>query len=209
MLDQVTNERDEAWSKFDELRKQRLDRFMFALHHVMMQSSTSRNVSIVAHYIKVGIDNNSHCYCHLLLLQMITLGGDVEWITLTLSLKALFSAFPLHRELEEHSNLSGGEKTLSSLALLFALHHVMMQSSTSRNVSIVAHYIKVGIDNNSHCYCHLLLLFFFVVVVRNELRMHSLLLSAYGITSLNWRTVWWASIRLIMQLTLLLLIHTS
>lgn len=58
------------------------------------------------------------------------------------------------------SNLSGGEKTLSSLALVFALHYykptplyVMDEIDAAldfKNVSIVGHYIKV---------CHLLFSF--------------------------------------------------
>ena len=52
------------------------------------------------------------------------------------------------------SNLSGGEKTLSSLALVFALHYykptplyVMDEIDAAldfKNVSIVGHYIKVS-----------------------------------------------------------------
>ncbi|KAJ3016893.1 hypothetical protein HKX48_003806 [Thoreauomyces humboldtii] len=88
--------------------------------------------------------------------QMITLGGNAE-LELVDSLDPfsegiLFSVMPPKKSWKNISNLSGGEKTLSSLALVFALHHfkptplyVMDEIDAAldfRNVSIVANYIK-------------------------------------------------------------------
>ena len=65
-----------------------------------------------------------------------------------------FSVRPRNKSWKNISNLSGGEKTLSSLALVFALHHykptplyVMDEIDAAldfKNVSIVANYIKVS-----------------------------------------------------------------
>lgn len=67
----------------------------------------------------------------------------------------LCSVRPPNKSWKNISNLSGGEKTLSSLALVFALHHykptplyVMDEIDAAldfKNVSIVAHYIKVRV----------------------------------------------------------------
>jgi len=88
--------------------------------------------------------------------QMITLGGDAE-LELVDSLDPfsegiVFSVRPPKKSWKNISNLSGGEKTLSSLALVFALHHfkptplyVMDEIDAAldfKNVSIVANYIK-------------------------------------------------------------------
>jgi structural maintenance of chromosome 4 len=88
--------------------------------------------------------------------QMITLGGDAE-LELVDSLDPfsegiIFSVRPPKKSWKNISNLSGGEKTLSSLALVFALHHfkptplyVMDEIDAAldfKNVSIVANYIK-------------------------------------------------------------------
>ena len=96
-------------------------------------------------------------YLALPLPQMITLGGDAE-LELVDSLDPfsegiVFSVRPPKKSWKNISNLSGGEKTLSSLALVFALHHykpsplyVMDEIDAAldfKNVSIVAHYIKV------------------------------------------------------------------
>lgn len=59
--------------------------------------------------------------------QMITMGGNAE-LELVDSLDPfsegiLFSVMPPKKSWKNIGNLSGGEKTLSSLALVFALHH--------------------------------------------------------------------------------------
>ena len=63
------------------------------------------------------------------------------------------SVRPARKTWKKISNLSGGEKTLSSLALVFALHYfkpspfyVMDEIDAAldfKNVSIIANYIKV------------------------------------------------------------------
>ena len=88
--------------------------------------------------------------------QMITLGGNAE-LELLDSLDPftegiVFSVRPPKKAWKNISNLSGGEKTLASLALVFALHHykptplyIMDEIDAAldfRNVSIVANYIK-------------------------------------------------------------------
>ena len=93
--------------------------------------------------------------------QMITLGGDAE-LELVDSLDPfsegiVFSVRPPKKSWKNISNLSGGEKTLSSLALVFALHHfkptplyILDEIDAAldyKNVSIVANYIKERTKN--------------------------------------------------------------
>ncbi|KAK4936548.1 Structural maintenance of chromosomes protein 4 [Elasticomyces elasticus] len=93
--------------------------------------------------------------------QLITLGGNAE-LELVDSLDPfsegiLFSVMPPKKSWKNIGNLSGGEKTLSSLALVFALHvyrptplYVMDEIDAAldfRNVSIVAGYIKERTKN--------------------------------------------------------------
>ncbi|KAL3315328.1 Structural maintenance of chromosomes protein 4 [Cichlidogyrus casuarinus] len=88
--------------------------------------------------------------------RMITIGGDAE-LELIDSLNPftegiMFSVRPPNKSWKNISNLSGGEKTLSSLALVFALHHyrpspfyVMDEIDAAldfKNVSIVGNYLK-------------------------------------------------------------------
>ena len=87
---------------------------------------------------------------------MLTLGGDAELELVDtedpFAEGIAFSVRPPKKSWKNITNLSGGEKTLSSLALVFALHYyrptpvyVMDEIDAAldfRNVSIVANYIK-------------------------------------------------------------------
>ncbi|KNC78249.1 hypothetical protein SARC_09307, partial [Sphaeroforma arctica JP610] len=134
-LERVTTDREAARAKHESLRKQRLDMFMEGFNIVTLKLKE--------------------------MYQMITLGGDAE-LELVDSLDPfsegiVFSVRPPKKSWKNISNLSGGEKTLSSLALVFALHHfkptplyVMDEIDAAldfRNVSIVANYIKERTKN--------------------------------------------------------------
>ncbi|XP_071085692.1 structural maintenance of chromosomes protein 4-like [Haliotis cracherodii] len=134
-LDSITEVRDQQRKYHEDLRKQRLDEFMTGF-------------SAITNKLKE-------------MYQMITLGGDAE-LELVDSLDPfsegiVFSVRPPKKSWKNISNLSGGEKTLSSLALVFALHHykptplyVMDEIDAAldfKNVSIVANYIKERTKN--------------------------------------------------------------
>jgi len=129
-LDEVTEARNQARTTHEDLRRQRLEKFMEGFGRITLKLKE--------------------------MYQMITLGGDAE-LELVDSLDPfsegiVFSVRPPKKSWKNISNLSGGEKTLSSLALVFALHHykptplyVMDEIDAAldfRNVSIVANYIK-------------------------------------------------------------------
>lgn len=134
-LAEAISTRDDAKKRCDELRRLRLEGFM-------------EGFSIITARLKE-------------MYQMITMGGNAE-LELVDSLDPfsegiLFSVMPPKKSWKNISNLSGGEKTLSSLALVFALHHykptplyVMDEIDAAldfRNVSIVASYIKERTKN--------------------------------------------------------------
>ena len=100
-LQAAVTSRDRAKKRCDELRKLRLEGFMTGF-------------SLISLRLKE-------------MYQMITMGGNAE-LELVDSLDPfsegiLFSVMPPKKSWKNISNLSGGEKTLSSLALVFALHH--------------------------------------------------------------------------------------
>merc|ERR1711972_799576 len=116
--------------KLDDLRQQRLEEFMDGF-------------SIISMKLKE-------------MYQMITLGGDAE-LELVDTLDPFsegisFSVRPPKKSWKQITNLSGGEKTLASLSLVFALHHFrptplyfmdeIDAALDFRNVSIIANYIK-------------------------------------------------------------------
>ncbi|KFU88168.1 Structural maintenance of chromosomes protein 4 [Chaetura pelagica] len=128
-LDEITNMRDNFRQAFEDLRKQRLNEFMAGFN-------------VITNKLKENY-------------QMLTLGGDAE-LELVDSLDPfsegiVFSVRPPKKSWKKIFNLSGGEKTLSSLALVFALHHYkptplyfmdeIDAALDFKNVSIVAFYI--------------------------------------------------------------------
>ncbi|KYR00167.1 structural maintenance of chromosome protein [Tieghemostelium lacteum] len=139
--------REELKKKYDELRRRRLDEFMAGF-------------SIITQKLKE-------------MYQMITMGGDAELELVDtmdpFSEGIVFSVRPPKKSWKNINNLSGGEKTLSSLSLVFALHHykptalyVMDEIDAAldfRNVSIIANYIKERTKNAQ----------FIIISLRNDM----------------------------------------
>lgn len=100
-LAEAVASRDSARKQCEELRRLRLEGFMEGFSTISLRLKE--------------------------MYQMITMGGNAE-LELVDSLDPfsegiLFSVMPPKKSWKNISNLSGGEKTLSSLALVFALHH--------------------------------------------------------------------------------------
>ncbi|CAK7269621.1 Structural maintenance of chromosomes protein 4 [Sporothrix epigloea] len=157
-------QRDSAKKRCDDLRRLRLEGFMEGFSTISLRLKE--------------------------MYQMITMGGNAE-LELVDSLDPfsegiLFSVMPPKKSWKNISNLSGGEKTLSSLALVFALHHykptplyVMDEIDAAldfRNVSIVANYIKERTKNAQ----------FIVISLRNN--MFELAARLVGVYKVNHMT---------------------
>jgi structural maintenance of chromosome 4 len=100
-LQSAIDQRDAAKKRCDEMRRLRLEGFMDGLSAISLRLKE--------------------------MYQLITMGGNAE-LELVDSLDPFsegiqFSVMPPKKSWKNISNLSGGEKTLSSLALVFALHH--------------------------------------------------------------------------------------
>ncbi|KAJ8708705.1 hypothetical protein PYW08_010087 [Mythimna loreyi] len=134
-LEEITNRRNDMRALYDQLKKKRTTDFLSGFNTITGKLKE--------------------------MYQMITLGGDAE-LELVDSLDPftegiIFSVRPPNKSWKNISNLSGGEKTLSSLALVFALHYykptplyVMDEIDAAldfKNVSIVANYIKERTKN--------------------------------------------------------------
>lgn len=163
-LNTAVEKRDDVRNLCDELKRKRLDEFMEGFNTISMSLKE--------------------------MYQMITMGGNAE-LELVDSLDPfaegiLFSVMPPKKSWKNISNLSGGEKTLSSLALVFALHkykptplYVMDEIDAAldfRNVSIVANYIKERTKNAQ----------FVVISLRNN--MFELASQLIGIYKVNHMT---------------------
>ncbi|KAF9003737.1 RecF/RecN/SMC protein [Hymenopellis radicata] len=173
-VDLVTAQRDAQKSEYEALRKKRLDEFM-------------RGFNMISLKLKE-------------MYQMITLGGNAE-LELVDSMDPfsegiIFSVMPPKKSWKNISNLSGGEKTLSSLALVFALHtykptplYFMDEIDAAldfRNVSIVANYIKDRTKNAQ----------FIIISLRNNMfELSNRLIGIYktsNATHSKWNLPCWA-----------------
>ncbi|PTB44218.1 hypothetical protein M441DRAFT_133595, partial [Trichoderma asperellum CBS 433.97] len=163
-LQTALEQRDAAKKRLDDLRRLRLEGFMEGFSAISLRLKE--------------------------MYQMITMGGNAE-LELVDSLDPfsegiLFSVMPPKKSWKNIGNLSGGEKTLSSLALVFALHHykptplyVMDEIDAAldfRNVSIVANYIKERTKNAQ----------FIVISLRNN--MFELAARLVGVYKVNHMT---------------------
>ncbi|PNS21888.1 hypothetical protein CAC42_486 [Sphaceloma murrayae] len=163
-LNEALTARDTAKKRLDDLRRLRLEGFMEGFSAISLRLKE--------------------------MYQMITMGGNAE-LELVDSLDPfsegiLFSVMPPKKSWKNISNLSGGEKTLSSLALVFALHHykptplyVMDEIDAAldfRNVSIVASYIKERTKNAQ----------FIVISLRNNMfELASRLVGVYKVNHMT------------------------
>ncbi|XP_968011.2 structural maintenance of chromosomes protein 4 [Tribolium castaneum] len=129
-VEEVTRRRSEVKSVLDNVKTQRRNEFMQGYNTIRLKLKE--------------------------MYQMITLGGDADFEIVDpcdpFAEGVQLNVRPPRKCWKTISNLSGGEKTLSSLALVFALHYykpsplyVMDEIDAAldfKNVSIVAHYIK-------------------------------------------------------------------
>mmetsp|Transcript_13427 Transcript_13427/g.38169 ORF Transcript_13427/g.38169 Transcript_13427/m.38169 type:complete len:1387 (+) Transcript_13427:62-4222(+) len=133
--EEVHGQREEKRRELDQYRQTRLEEFM-------------EGFTVISTKLKE-------------MYQMITLGGDAE-LELVDTLDPFseginFSVRPPKKSWKQITNLSGGEKTLASLSLVFALHHYkptplyfmdeIDAALDFRNVSIIANYIKERTKN--------------------------------------------------------------
>nr|CAD2173322.1 unnamed protein product [Meloidogyne enterolobii] len=146
-LSEITSLRDRHRALHDKLKKQRLFEFMEGFQEIATLLRTT--------------------------YQMITILGDVS-LELVDALDPFsegiaFNVRPPKKSWKQILNLSGGEKTLASLSLVFALHHykptplyVMDEIDAAldfRNVSIIANYLLERTRNAQ----------FIVISLRNQM----------------------------------------
>lgn len=180
-LQSAVEQRDAAKKRCDELRRLRLEGFM-------------EGFSVISLRLKE-------------MYQMITMGGNAE-LELVDSLDPfsegiLFSVMPPKKSWKNISNLSGGEKTLSSLALVFALHHykptplyVMDEIDAALDFRNVSDTLSFRLQENDEQ--QLIKPFrsrLSPTTSRSELRTPSSSSSRFATTCSNWRPVWWACTR--------------
>ena len=108
-LDEISAARDAAKTRFDQLRKSRLEEFMTGFNTISSKLKEMYQVRFANCFLKSVLRN----------FQMITLGGNAE-LELVDSLDPfsegiIFSVMPPKKSWKNISNLSGGEKVRNTL----------------------------------------------------------------------------------------------
>jgi structural maintenance of chromosome 4 len=146
-MDQVCAKRDDIRKSLELLRQERLSMFMAGFNTITLKVKE--------------------------MYQMLTLGGDAELelvdTTDPFAKGISFSVRPPKKTWKAITQLSGGEKTLSSLSLVFALHYFkptplyfldeIDAALDTRNVAIIANYIKQRATNAQ----------FIIISLRNQM----------------------------------------
>ena len=146
-LEQLNAKRDEVRKALEFLRQERLSMFMAGFNTITLKVKE--------------------------MYQMLTLGGDAELelvdTTDPFAKGISFSVRPPKKTWKAITQLSGGEKTLSSLSLVFALHYFkptplyfldeIDAALDTRNVAIIANYIKQRATNAQ----------FIIISLRNQM----------------------------------------
>ena len=146
-MEQLCNRRDDVRKALEHVRQERLSMFMAGFNTITLKVKE--------------------------MYQMLTLGGDAELelvdTTDPFAKGISFSVRPPKKTWKSITQLSGGEKTLSSLSLVFALHYFkptplyfldeIDAALDTRNVAIISNYIKQRATNAQ----------FIIISLRNQM----------------------------------------
>lgn len=162
-LDEITTERDKFKRAYEDLRKQRLNEFMTGFNMITNKLKENYQMLTLGGDAELELVDSLDPFSEGIMfrLEMTQYDKDqTRWVHHSfISTQNFWSFFfsvrPPKKSWKKIFNLSGGEKTLSSLALVFALHHYkptplyfmdeIDAALDFKNVSIVACYIYVSV----------------------------------------------------------------
>lgn len=157
-LDEITTERDKFKRTYEDLRKQRLNEFMTGFNMITNKLKENYQMLTLGGDAELELVDSLDPFSEGIMFRLETLQRSDSFgaslFHLNSELLFILSVRPPKKSWKKIFNLSGGEKTLSSLALVFALHHYkptplyfmdeIDAALDFKNVSIVACYIYVS-----------------------------------------------------------------
>ena len=154
-LDEITTERDQFKRAYEDLRKQRLNEFMSGFNTITNKLKENYQMLTLGGDAELELVDSLDPFSEGIMFRLeMTQYYKTRLAYLNSGLLFFLSVRPPKKSWKKIFNLSGGEKTLSSLALVFALHHYkptplyfmdeIDAALDFKNVSIVACYIYVS-----------------------------------------------------------------